>query len=394
MNTRCQSQSMGTLFLVAALLLVPRAADAQIYKCEANGSVVYQQKPCETGPGSEIKAAPNTMNELAPGGRSRPANLAASRTAAGTFDEATKAQRNGMWESFEVAEPERRSYFCVTDDRKIDPRKSLTRALGGNCQVPRDSFAGGRFELEIRCTVDAPDSKEFGTISMSLRGTASPTEMRSTFVPKLTGNSPRLAERSAIFRAETTEQSKWKRACRAEEKPGPQHVLPADAVQPPETAKLKDSARRPAPPGRPEFHELSMDAAHMYKMGDSAFIEGLGVYRAANSTGQIDVRVRKSTRPLILVLSSNDPVRWNLSLDAGAELLAVLTSGSISQTTAGAGAIFVIDLGRLERLRHFQSGASSENSWPKDRASDRQVSGPVRSACVHGGWSTGRFHGQ
>lgn len=84
-----------------------------------------------------------------------------------------------------------------------------------------------------------------------------------------------------------------------------------------------------------------------YQLGDSSFVEGLGVHRSANANGQIDVRVRKSTRRLILLLSAHEPVLWKLSLEAGADIAAILLSGSMGQSTSGGGAIEVIDLGRL-----------------------------------------------
>lgn len=53
-------------FAFAALGLSAAQTEAQVYKCEANGSVVYQQVPCDGGRGKEVDARPNTVDPLAP----------------------------------------------------------------------------------------------------------------------------------------------------------------------------------------------------------------------------------------------------------------------------------------------------------------------------------------
>lgn len=62
---------------VAGLCVVCSSAPAQVFKCERDGSTVYQQQPCEGRPGKEIDATPNSMDaagsrQRAPLTRSRP----------------------------------------------------------------------------------------------------------------------------------------------------------------------------------------------------------------------------------------------------------------------------------------------------------------------------------
>jgi len=56
---------------LAALGLCEASAEAQVYKCDVNGSVVYQQAPCEGGRGKEVDARPNSVDPLAPRRASR-----------------------------------------------------------------------------------------------------------------------------------------------------------------------------------------------------------------------------------------------------------------------------------------------------------------------------------
>lgn len=76
----------------------------------------------------------------------------------------------------------------------------------------------------------------------------------------------------------------------------------------------------------------------MMDLARDAVVEAVGVYQArrAAGIGSIDVRIRRSRRPIILVLSSYESVRWNLFLEPGARLAAVLTGGYNDQYVAGA----------------------------------------------------------
>ncbi len=81
-------------------------------------------------------------------------------------------------------------------------------------------------------------------------------------------------------------------------------------------------------------------------------IEALGVYQGkmigAQATaserrkGNIEVRIRRSAKPIVLVLSSYEPVRWQLTREPGANLVVVLVSGYYQSEVVGAGAARVV----------------------------------------------------
>lgn len=86
-----------------------------------------------------------------------------------------------------------------------------------------------------------------------------------------------------------------------------------------------------------------------------AQIEGIGVYQGAGgsrgaaqarTSGVVEVRVRRSPKPVALVLSSYEPVRWMIITESGARLAAVLVSGYGASTVVGAGSARVDQLGR------------------------------------------------
>jgi hypothetical protein len=90
-------------------------------------------------------------------------------------------------------------------------------------------------------------------------------------------------------------------------------------------------------------------------LGKSARVEAIGVYESsdgvhgvgiARKAGTVQVRVRKSAKPLILSLSSYEPVRWVLTLEPGAELAAVLTSGFHTSEVLGAPNVRAYAIGR------------------------------------------------
>ena len=103
------------------------------------------------------------------------------------------------------------------------------------------------------------------------------------------------------------------------------------------------------PPGMPApFAELAKDAK----------IEAVGVYqpprasvrpgvpRGAMEAGTIVVRVRQSSKPVVLVLSSYEAVHWDLKVDPGARLAAVLVSGYNQPRVTGNGSARVMMMGR------------------------------------------------
>ena len=52
------------------MLAFAPSINAQVYRCEVNGSIVYQQAPCDAGRGREVDARPNLMDPVVPQRRS------------------------------------------------------------------------------------------------------------------------------------------------------------------------------------------------------------------------------------------------------------------------------------------------------------------------------------
>jgi hypothetical protein len=95
------------------------------------------------------------------------------------------------------------------------------------------------------------------------------------------------------------------------------------------------------------------------ELAKNAQIEGVGVYQAVVPGGRqaggfgaqrlarpVNVRVRATEEPLILVLSSYEPVHWMLQLEAGAKLSAVVVSGYYGSEVFGAGKARTFQIGR------------------------------------------------
>ncbi|RZL37905.1 MAG: hypothetical protein EOP35_07265 [Rubrivivax sp.] len=92
----------------------------------------------------------------------------------------------------------------------------------------------------------------------------------------------------------------------------------------------------------------------------NAQVEGVGIYEArekiaqpgqSRSTGRVVVNVRRSPRPLVLVLCSYEPVQWQLRLEPGAKLGAVLVSGYYDSTVVGAGDARVLKIGSIHAYK-------------------------------------------
>jgi len=94
--------------------------------------------------------------------------------------------------------------------------------------------------------------------------------------------------------------------------------------------------------------------AQFADLAKDAQIESIGVYQGprssarsgnASEAGQVEVKVRKAPKPILLVLSSYEAVRWNLSVEPGARLAGVLVSGYKSSQVTGNGAARVMMIG-------------------------------------------------
>lgn len=86
-----------------------------------------------------------------------------------------------------------------------------------------------------------------------------------------------------------------------------------------------------------------------------AQIEGVGIYEGRErlvqpgpmrGAGKVQVTVRRSSRPIILVLSAYDPVQWNIQLEPGARLAAVLLSSYHEGSVEGLGSARLLRIGR------------------------------------------------
>lgn len=97
----------------------------------------------------------------------------------------------------------------------------------------------------------------------------------------------------------------------------------------------------------------------------NADIQGLGVYEggevgrtrgASARTGTVQVRVSRGSRPVILVLSAYEPVRWVITVAPGAKLAAVLTSSYSPAEVIGAGNARIYNIGQ-----HYAYKRSGEN---------------------------------
>jgi len=84
-------------------------------------------------------------------------------------------------------------------------------------------------------------------------------------------------------------------------------------------------------------------------------VEAIGVYKGEREQdritaykrmmGSVEVRIRRSENPIVLVLSSYEPVHWILKADPGVELSAILVTGYYPSEVVGAGAVRVMTMG-------------------------------------------------
>jgi len=98
-----------------------------------------------------------------------------------------------------------------------------------------------------------------------------------------------------------------------------------------------------------------------------AQIEAVGVYEGAGGThasgkqsqaGTVEITIRSSSIPIVLVLSSYEPVRWRLTPEPGAKIAAVLVSSYRASEVEGAGSARVIVIGNIHA---YKNGTSEFN---------------------------------
>lgn len=126
-------------------------------------------------------------------------------------------------------------------------------------------------------------------------------------------------------------------------------------------------ARRP--PAASPVHTAT--GGPLFELARNASIESIGVYEAGNAprvagaggrAGSVQVRVRRSSKPIILVLSAYEPVNWMLTVEPGANLVAVLTAGYHSGQVFGAGRARLQEVGRLYAYKRGGAEYNALNS--------------------------------
>ena len=121
-----------------------------------------------------------------------------------------------------------------------------------------------------------------------------------------------------------------------------------------ESAAVK-AARDAAPAPIPPKNRLTIISGSkaLSRLARSAQVEVVSVYEAVamrapsmpQQQGPVRVIVRRTARPVVLVLSSHQTVEWQLEIAPDVELSAVLMSGYGESTVAGAGAALVTSIG-------------------------------------------------
>lgn len=155
-------------------------------------------------------------------------------------------------------------------------------------------------------------------------------------------------------------------------------IGPALALDSAIGAMLEESNNRKLREAEEQMRALMQNAAitpdsPLFQRMQTAQIEGVGVYEpravstapgAPRGMGPVDVLVRRSPRPLVLVLSSYHAVQWRVRLEPGARLEAVLQSGYEDSTVLGAGAARVLKIGQEHAY---------QSEGPEFQALQRQV---------------------
>lgn len=121
------------------------------------------------------------------------------------------------------------------------------------------------------------------------------------------------------------------------------------------------AARAAAPASQPA-NQLTVvsGTSSLTRMAHTAQIEAVSVYEAVavhspripRPGGPVTVLVRVTPRPVVLVLSSHQTVNWEIVLEPGAMLRAVMLSGYGDSTVAGAGDAVVTSIGGFYAFKH------------------------------------------
>ncbi|MCL2021785.1 MAG: hypothetical protein FWG81_06770 [Betaproteobacteria bacterium] len=125
------------------------------------------------------------------------------------------------------------------------------------------------------------------------------------------------------------------------------HELLLELHQPKDATKPLSSSTRPNVPVANQDNLL-------VKLSENAQIEAIGVYeglyerdqdRREHKHGKVIIAAKASEKPIVLVLSSYEPVRWILKRDSGAKFAAIVLSGNGISKVEGAGSVRIIKSG-------------------------------------------------
>lgn len=121
-------------------------------------------------------------------------------------------------------------------------------------------------------------------------------------------------------------------------------------------------AARAAAPAPQLANQLTVVSGRssLTRIARAAQVEAVSVYEAVavhspripRSRGAVTVLVRVTPRPVVLVLSSHQAVNWEIVLEPGAVLRAVMLSGYGDSTVAGAGDALVTSIGGFYAFKH------------------------------------------
>jgi hypothetical protein len=134
-------------------------------------------------------------------------------------------------------------------------------------------------------------------------------------------------------------------------------------------AKAADAAVQSTP-----IHGRPTAAPLLPQLADTQ-VEGVGVYEGegarhggaqARTPGVVEVRVRRSPRPITLVLASYEPVRWMIVSEGGARLAAVLVSGYHQSSVVGAGDARVVQIGQAYAYEQKPTGGGNYSDLQRD----------------------------
>ncbi|MFZ5484599.1 MAG: hypothetical protein ACOZB0_10250 [Pseudomonadota bacterium] len=151
----------------------------------------------------------------------------------------------------------------------------------------------------------------------------------------------------------------------------------------PVTALAPASAPSAPAPSAPAPPAPMPSAGMLGELARVSLIEAVGVYQGKHSgerrpgqprhgTGTVTVRVRASDKPIILVLSAYEAVRWILLPESGADIAAVLYSGYHTSKVVGARDARVIMIGSDYAYR-LDSAEYRKLNWNVRRWTGRDI---------------------